>query len=71
MADTLSCQWETLHSQKLRSIKKSIDSDHLYLFPQRLGTPLLGPSEPRWAAHRHAGQRRATDALAFSGGSTR
>jgi hypothetical protein len=28
MADTLSCQWETLHSQQLRSIKKSIDSDH-------------------------------------------
>ena len=29
MADnTLSCQRETLHSQQLRSIKKSIDSDH-------------------------------------------
>ena len=28
MADTLSCQWETLHSQQLGSIKKSIDSDH-------------------------------------------
>ena len=28
MADTLSYQWETLHSQQLRSIKKSIDSDH-------------------------------------------
>ena len=28
MADTLSCQWEALHSQQLRSIKKSIDSDH-------------------------------------------
>jgi hypothetical protein len=27
MADTLSCQRETLHSQQLRS-KKSIDSDH-------------------------------------------
>jgi hypothetical protein len=25
---TLSCQRETLHSQQLRSIKKSIDSDH-------------------------------------------
>ena len=24
MADTLSCQWETLHSQKLRSIKKEL-----------------------------------------------
>ena len=29
MADnTLSCQRETLHSQQLSSIKKSIDSDH-------------------------------------------
>ena len=28
MADTLSCQRETLYSQQLRSIKKSIDSDH-------------------------------------------
>ena len=28
MADTLSCQRETLHSQQLKSIKKSIDSDH-------------------------------------------
>ena len=28
MADTFSCQRETLHSQQLKSIKKSIDSDH-------------------------------------------
>ena len=27
-SNTLSCQRETLHSQQLRSIKKSIDSDH-------------------------------------------
>ena len=27
-ANTLSCQRETLHSQQLKSIKKSIDSDH-------------------------------------------
>ena len=26
--NTLSCQRQTLHSQQLRSIKKSIDSDH-------------------------------------------
>ena len=34
MADnTLSCQRETLHSQQLKSIKKSIDSDHgIYRF---------------------------------------
>ena len=39
MADTLSCQWETLHSQQLRSIKKSIDSDHgIYRDPSQRGT---------------------------------
>ena len=27
-SNTLSCQRETLHSQQLRSIEKSIDSDH-------------------------------------------
>jgi len=27
-SNTLSCRRETLHSQQLRSIKKSIDSDH-------------------------------------------
>jgi hypothetical protein len=27
-SNTLSCQRETLHSQQLKSIKKSIDSDH-------------------------------------------
>src|SRR5436190_23550310 len=27
-SNTLSCQRETLHSQQLRSIKKTIDSDH-------------------------------------------
>ena len=27
-SNTLSCQRQTLHSQQLRSIKKSIDSDH-------------------------------------------
>ena len=37
MADTLSCQWETLHSQQLRSIKKSIESDHgIYRYAPRV-----------------------------------
>src|SRR6516165_9739712 len=32
-SNTLSCQRETLHSQQLKSIKKSIDSDHgIYRF---------------------------------------
>ena len=40
MADnTLSCQRETLHSQQLRSIKKSIDSDHgIYRDLRNVGT---------------------------------
>jgi hypothetical protein len=37
MANTLSCQRETLHSQQLKSIKKSIDSDHgIYRKPKWL-----------------------------------
>ena len=46
MADTLSCQWETLHSQQLRSIKKSIDSDHGIYRDLRHGgrRPVLGAS---------------------------
>ena len=42
MADTLSCQWETLHSQQLRSIKKSIDSDHGIYRDRREFITLLG-----------------------------
>jgi len=39
-SNTLSCQRETLHSQQLRSIKKSIDSDHgIYRDP---------PTRPLW-----------------------
>ena len=44
MADnTLSCQRETLHSQQLRSIKKSIDSDHgIYRAPANPGGVVTG-----------------------------
>jgi len=46
-SNTLSCQRETLHSQQLRSIKKSIDSDHgIYRDHSRCGglpPELLGP----------------------------
>jgi putative tryptophan/tyrosine transport system substrate-binding protein len=43
MADnTLSCQRETLHSQQLRSIKKSIDSDHGIYRDRRAFLSLLG-----------------------------
>src|SRR6516162_9172015 len=44
-SNTLSCQRETLHSQQLKSIKKSIDSDHgIYRDPpaRPLGAPYVG-----------------------------
>ena len=40
MADTLSCQRETLHSQQLRS-KKSIDSDH-GIYRDSMPTDIVG-----------------------------
>jgi hypothetical protein len=39
---TLSCQRETLHSQQLRSFKKSIDSDHGIYRDRREFITLLG-----------------------------
>ena len=47
-SNTLSCQRETLHSQQLRSIKKSIDSDHGIYQPDRYGAtrPRSGSSRP-------------------------
>ena len=54
MADTLSCQWETLHSQQLRSIKKSIDSDHGIYRDRRAFITLLGG-----AAHAEHLRKRA------------
>ena len=50
MADTLSCQWETLHSQQLRSIKKSIDSDHGIYRDRRAFITLLGGAAGRGQA---------------------
>ena len=42
-SNTLSCQRETLHSQQLRSIKKSIDSDHgIYRDPLHFELRFLG-----------------------------
>src|SRR6516162_2904639 len=41
-SNTLSCQRETLHSQQLRSIKKSIDSDHGIYRDRREFITLLG-----------------------------
>jgi hypothetical protein len=50
MADTLSCQRETLHSQQLRS-KKSIDSDHGIYRDLRN----VGANYPFERSHRFAG----------------
>jgi hypothetical protein len=41
-SNTLSCQRETLHSQQLKSIKKSIDSDHGIYRTRRAFISLLG-----------------------------
>jgi hypothetical protein len=39
-SNTLSCQRETLHSQQLRSIKESIDSDHgIYRYNDASSSP--------------------------------
>ena len=47
-SNTLSCQRETLHSQQLRSIKKSIDSDHgIYRYSG-------GASSSRWSVVRRS-----------------
>ena len=48
MADTLSCQWETLHSQQLRSIKKSIDSDHGIYRDRRAFITLISGAAAAW-----------------------
>jgi len=45
-SNTLSCQRETLHSQQLRSIKKSIDSDHGIYRDHREFITLLGGATP-------------------------
>ena len=61
MADTLSCQWETLHSQQLRSIKKSIDSDHgIYRYSD-------GSSSPCSAGRRRGRSRRTRKARRSTG----
>ena len=50
-SNTLSCRRETLHSQQLRSIKKSIDSDHgIYRY--------RGASSSRCLAARRRGRSR-------------
>lgn len=46
-SNTLSCRRETLHSQQLRSIKKSIDSDHgIYRDHSRERSDRMLPTEP-------------------------
>ena len=50
-SNTLSCQRETLHSQQLKSIKKSIDSDHGIYRDLRN----VGANYPFERSHRFAG----------------
>ena len=58
MADTLSCQRETLHSQELRSIKKSIDSDH-GIYRYTAATSSRCSAARRFLAARGEGSRTA------------
>jgi len=51
-SNTLSCQRETLHSQQLRSIKKSIDSDHGIYRDSLRALPLVTRSCPGPASQR-------------------
>ena len=61
-SNTLSCQRETLHSQQLRSIKKSIDSDHGIYRDLRN----VGANYPFERSHRFAGIQPNSDHRDYS-----
>src|SRR5882724_11467824 len=64
-SNTLSCQRETLHSQQLKSIKKSIDSNHgIYRDPptRPLWRDAPAPRTPQWDIFDwHGQEERACD----------